>query len=403
VSTRPPPALDDLTPLPYQAAVVAYLKEHEPEVWTWGSSAEAESDYLEQMRTTLLKECYRLEAGVHGELVSRCSLVAERLGVAAAITLYQANGDAPMNAALYYAPGEAHVVFTGAVLERLHGAELDAVLAHELAHYRLWEQHGRDCLVADRLMLAAANDPRASASHRHTAQRLRLYTEIYADRGAYIGCGQLEPAIAALVKMATGLRQVSAAGYLSQADELFSLKERSARDTDHPETFIRARALRLWTERDDGLDAWLGREIEGDATVDTLCLLGQQRVTRLTRRVIAELLRPRWMRTDPLLAHARSFFADFAPAGAADDALEAELAEYQAASQDYWCYLLLDFARADRDLEDLPLAHAIATARRFGWHERLEKLAAEELRLNKRQLAKLRTEGPALLAKVELP
>ncbi len=292
-------------------------------------------------------------------------------------------------------------MFSGAVLERLHGAELDAVLAHELAHYRLWEQQSRDCLVADRLLLAAANDARASASHQHTAQRLRLYTEIYADRGSFIGCGQLDTAVAALVKMATGLSHVSAHGYLRQADELFERAERGGRETDHPEMFIRARALRLWAECDAGLDAWLASEIEGDATVDTLCLLGQQRVTELTRRVIAELLRPKWMQTGPVLAHARSFFADLKPSAAADETLPALLRSTDAASQNYWCYLLLDFARADRDLEDLPLLHALAFAGRFGAREALEKIAGKELGLNKRQLAKLEKDGAARLAKAE--
>jgi hypothetical protein len=250
-------------------------------------------------------------------------------------------------------------------------------------------------------MLAAANDARASASHQHTAHRLRLYTEIYADRGSFVGCGQLDTAVAALVKMATGLSHVSADGYLRQADEIFERAERGGQDTDHPETFIRARALRLWAERDEGVDSWLAGEIEGDATVDTLCLVGQQRVTRLTRRVVAELLYPKWIQTEPVLAHARSFFTDFRPASASDETLAALLGSTDAASQDYWCYLLLDFARADRDLEDLPLLRALAFAERFGARERLEKIAGKELGLTRRQLAKLEKDGPARLAKAD--
>ena len=396
-------SLDDLQPLAYHAAVVAYLKQCEPEVWAWGSSADAERDYVEQMRKGLLKECYRLEADAHPDLAGRCRDVAARLGVSAPITLYQAGGDGPMNASLFYAPGEAHVVFSGAVLERLGGVELEAVLAHELAHYRLWEHQSRDCLVADRLMVAAANDPRASASHQHTAQRLRLYTEIYADRGSFVGCGQLDAAVAALVKMATGLAQVSAESYLRQADELFALSERSARQTDHPEMFIRARALRLWTEGDAQVDAWLAAEIEGDAGVDTLCLVGQRRVVQSTRRVLEELLRPKWMQTPAMLAHAKAFFPDFRPRNTPDEGLAAALGEQAAASHDYWCYLLLDFARADRDLEDLPLLRALALASLCGWHERLEKIAAVELGLTKRQLARLQKDAPDLLRKAEEP
>ncbi len=39
-------------------------------------------------------------------------------------------------------------------------------------------------------------------------------------------------------------------------------------------------------------------------------LPGQRVVSKLTRRLVAALLRPPWLRTDPLLAHARLFFED---------------------------------------------------------------------------------------------
>jgi hypothetical protein len=167
----------------------------------------------------LLKANYRLDADGHPELAERCAAVAQRLGVTAPVTLYQATGGLGLNAMLCHLPGEAHIVFTGPILATLRGAELDAVLAHELAHYRLWEMDGGGFLVADRLMMAAANDPRAAASHAQTARRFRLYTEVFADRGSLAGCGQLEAAVAALVKTETGLPEVSATSYLRQADE----------------------------------------------------------------------------------------------------------------------------------------------------------------------------------------
>jgi hypothetical protein len=84
------------------------------------------------------------------------------------------------------------------------------VLAHELAHHQLWEASGGDFLVADRLLLGAANDPRVARSHYQTAGRYRLCTEI------------------------------------------FSREEATTHGIDHPETFIRARSLRLWAERNVG-------------------------------------------------------------------------------------------------------------------------------------------------------
>jgi hypothetical protein len=399
MSLNAAPTLHDLVPLPYHDAVVGFLKEFEPELWQWTASADAEREYLESMRTGLLKECYRLDADGHPELVQQCAAVARRLDIGATITLYQSSGNGSMNAALYYAPGEAHVVFTGPVLATLSAQELEAVLAHELAHYRLWEQRNKECLIADRLMSAAANDARATASHIHTARRLRLYTEIYADRGAFVGCQNLEPAVAALVKMSTGLAQVSAASYLRQADELFSKGERGGRGIDHPETFIRARALRLWIAGDATLDEWLASEIEGASSLDELDILGQQRLTNLTRRFVCDLLAPTWMQSAAVLAHARAFFPDIVPQAQSVLHADAAFASQDAATQDYWCYLLLDFARIDRELEDLPLAHAWAVSAKLGLAERFEKLVTKELHLNKRQLAKLKKEAPELLAK----
>ena len=282
-----------LAPLPYHREVVAYLKGTEPELWQWGSSAKARGEFADEMRTGLLKANYRLDAEGHPELAERCAVVAQRLGVMVPVTLYQASGGSGLNAMLCHFPDEAHIVFTGPILATLKGAELDAVLAHELAHYRLWEMEGGDFLVADRLLMAAANDSRAAASHAQTARRFRLYAEVFADRGSFVGCGELEATVAALVKTETGLPQVSAASYLRQADEIFSRENSTTKGLEHPETFIRARALRLWAENDASLEAWLNTTIEGPLVLDELDLAGQQRMAKLTRRFLGEVLRPR--------------------------------------------------------------------------------------------------------------
>ncbi len=390
-----------LAPLPYHREVVAYLKSAERELWQWASSAQARNDFAEPMRTELLKANYRLDLAGHPELTERCAAVAQRLGVTVPITLYQATGGFGMNAMLCHFPGEAHIVFTGPILSMLKGAEVEAVLAHELAHYRLWEMEGGDFLTADRLLVAAANDPRAAISHAQTARRFRLYTEIFADRGALLGCEQLEATIAALVKTETGLSEVSAASYLRQADEIFSREDATTKGLEHPETFIRARALRLWSERDAELETWLAAAIEGPLALDELDLAGQQRMARLTRRFLGELLRPTWFQSAAVLAHARAFFPDFTPAAAPDETLVAALATEDAATREYLCYLLLDFAAIDRELEDVPLAAALDWSGRLDLEEPFEKLALKELGMGKRPFNKLKKEAKTMLTKAE--
>ena len=203
------------------------------------------------------------------------------------------------------------------------------------------------------------------------------------------------------MKTETGLPEVSAASYLRQADEIFSREDATTKGFDHPETFIRARALRLWAEGDAGLDAWLAATIEGPLALDELDLAGQRRAAELTQRLLSQLLRPRWFQSAPALAHARAFFADFAPATAPDATLDAELRSSAAATREYLCYLLLDFAVVDRDLEDVPLAAALDWSERLEIAEPFEKLALKELGLGKRPFNKLKKEAAALLARAE--
>lgn len=388
-----------LTPPAYQREVVALLKETESAAWRWASSPEARAGHADELRTHLLKSTYRLDADTHAELHERTRAVAQRLGATAPVTIYQASGATQMNASLVHLPGEVHVIFGGPLLSTLKGAEVDAVVGHELAHHRLWELDGGDYLTADRLLFAAANDSRGAATHANTARRFRLYAEILADRGALVGCGDLHTAVAALVKTETGLADVSAAGYLRQADEIFARGNAVSQGLDHPESFIRARALRLWAEKDPSLDAWLAAAIEGELAIDQLDLAGQRRLGQLTRRLLAQMLRPSWFRTERALAHARAYFPDFAPADTVDEALAAELKTGDGATHEYLCFLLLDFAAVDPDLEDVPLAAAFDWSDRLGIAVPFEKLAVKELGLGKRQVTKVRKEASAMLAR----
>jgi hypothetical protein len=390
-----------LTPLPYQRAVVAHLKTAEPELWRWATSAEVRNEFADTMRTEMLKANYRLDAEGHPELAERTAAVAQRLSITVPITLYQAAGGLGMNAMICHLPREAHIVFSGPILATLKGAELDAVLAHELAHHRLWDMDEGDFLVTDRLLLSAANDPRAAFSHAQTARRFRLYTEVFADRGALVGSGDLEATVAALVKTETGLPEVSASSYLRQADEIFSRENATTKGLDHPETFIRARALRLWSEDDPNLEAWLTSTIEGPLALDELDLAGQHRMAELTRRFLAELLRPEWFQSAPVLAHAQAFFPNFTPGSGPDESLAEELHSADSAMGEYLCYLLLDFAAIDRDLEDVPLAAALQWSERLEIADQFEKLALKELGIGKRAFNKIKKEADSLLKQAE--
>src|SRR5216110_1850133 len=77
----------------------------------------------------------------------------------------------------------------------------------------------------------------------------------------------------------------------------------------------------LIPKRSSGRAPWLCGMIEGAAALEELDLMGQQRLTAATRRLVECLLFPKWFQTPATLGHAKLFFADFKPAIADDLAL----------------------------------------------------------------------------------
>jgi predicted SprT family Zn-dependent metalloprotease len=390
-----------LEPLAYHIELRDYLKSEEQELWNWFSSAKTKADYTENLRLELLKSTYRLDAEGHPELYQSLNEVKARLQLDIPVTLYQAQNSSQLNAALYFIPGQGHVVFSGPVFTLLNAEELKSVIGHELAHYHLWERDAGEFHIADRLIHAVANDPRASASHEQTARRYQLYTEVFADRGSLRVTGDAGPVVAGLVKMLTGLSQVSAASYLKQAGEIFSNSNVSTQGVSHPEAFIRARALALWQEQGENAAAPIRGMIEGGVTLDDLDLLGQMRLTSATKRLLQCLLRPKWFQTPATLGHARLFFANFRPADGRDSLPVDELKSSDARLHEFLCYVLLDFTKADPELDEMPLAAALELSRQLELDAQFEKLAVKELKLRARDVRRIKEQAVEMLAKAE--
>ena len=387
-----------LAPLPYHRQVVDYLRTEEPDVWRWACSAQAREEHAAAVRSDLLRQTYRLDPDAHPELHACCDAAARRLGLNVPVTLYQA-GEGAMNAGLYYMPGEAHVVFFGAILERLKGPQLEALIGHELAHHLFWTLEGGIYHAADRILSASANDPRAEPAHTRTARLYGLFTEVLADRGSAIASGSLDPAIASLVKVQTGLVEVSAASYLRQAHEVLDAGAKTEGQT-HPEVFQRARALEMWCGADPGTEQWITDALRGPVSAESLDVLGQQALTSLTRAVLEQILRPRCLRSDLMVAHARRFFADYTPAEAPDETLASRIAGLRGA-QDYVAALLMDFATVDRELDDVPLAAAFENARQLGVEQAFETLGAKHLDQPRRRITRIKREAAAILEQAE--
>lgn len=388
--------------LAYHQQTLDYLKTAEPELWRWFSSAACQDEYAKTARVELLKACYRYERGDAGDLYAICDEAAAALGVTAPVTLYQSQQGDRMNMMLAYVAGEAHIVFAGPVRATLSRDELRAAIAHELAHFACWEDAGGELLAADQMLAAMAVHSAAQPSHLESARLFCLYTEIAADRGALAVCGDPLTAISALIKIETGVADASAESYLRQSEELFGKADVKAEELTHPESYIRAWALKRWSDAPEDADADIRRVIEGRLDVDRLSLIGQQRLTAITRRLVREFFEPRWLRTEVLLAHARLFFSDLNPELPDDDhrpPLAEELTDAAESVQRYCCYVLLDLATVDHQLDDAPLAAALRLADEAGLSDRFVPLVCQELELSRRAVTRLRREGADIMAK----
>jgi len=404
------PQAGDLQPLPYHAALRDYFKAHERELWEWMSSTQAKLNYTESLRLELLKSTYRLDPENHEALYRSVDEARARLGLAIPVTVYQSQHTPTPNAALYHIPGEGHIVFSGPLMSLLSPMELTAVIGHELAHYLLWQHDKGDYLIADRLLQTILHDGRAAPSHVQSARWFQLYTEIYCDRGAFLAAGDTNAAISGLVKLETGIPEVSATSYLKQAGEIFQNSKVSTEQLTHPEAFIRARALALWVEKREGANDEMVSMVEGSPGLDDYDLLRQAKLTADTRAALERFLAPKWFQTDPVLGHARMFFEDFKPLrqekegvgsfeADADDLVARAATDKQL--RNYLCYLLLDFVVADPELNDTPFAAALQFSNRLGIESDFERVASKELKVKARDLARIKKEAPELLAKVE--
>lgn len=391
-----------LQPLPYHMGIRDFLKHEDRKIWEWFASNKARSEHADAVRFDLLKKTYRVPKEDDPDLYAAARDAAEALSLEVPTTIYQSQTPEGLNAGLAYVPGEAHIVLSGSIKAMFNAAELRALMGHELAHFALWDRWDGEHLVADQVLAALTHDERAQGPHFESARLTHLYNEIYCDRGSLAVVRDPLVVISMLVKVTTGLSDVNAAGYLRQAEEVISKEGVKATGLTHPEAFIRALAVQLYFDKVNDVEQKIADMIEGSLALDELDLLRQQRVSGLTRRLIDAMLAPGWMQTDLTLAHARLYFPDYSPASTNhDESLADDLRTPDASLQNYFCYVLLDFVTADRELEDAPLAAALALVETLDLKERFADIAKKELRLTKKQLDQLDRDKVALLKRAQ--
>jgi Zn-dependent protease with chaperone function len=389
--------------LPYHVAVRDFLKHSETDLWQWFASQRLSSKAWDDVRFDLLKSAYRVSRDDQPELYVAAEEVAKKLGASVPITIYQAQNPQGHNASLAFTPGEVHVVLHGPLATELAPTELQAILAHELAHYLLWDRWEGEMQIAFDVLQALVTDSQAHPAHFATWRLYRLYTEVFCDRVALLLTKDLSTVVSALVKVETAVNTINPQSFLRQADEIFAREDAKTDGVTHPETYIRARALRLWSEHHPERDELIARMIEGNPSMDELDLLAQQRLVQSTRRLLEALFAHRWLCTDLMLAHAKLFFDDFLPAEpiAIDSQLAPQLRNAHRSVRDYFAFILLDFVAAERDLGEPLIAAVLTIAEQLEMKERLIELLRQELKLRKTQLDKIDDRKASILTEAE--
>jgi hypothetical protein len=370
-----------------------YFKRQD-KTWQYFSVAQNREKQLQQFKTELLKNTYKFDPETDRALYEKVELAKLKLGLEKLpVTVYQAQYTDELNAGIVFLNSEAHMVFSGPVIRLMDEDELLAIIAHELTHVKLFSMQEGEIEIADRIITAIANHYSSEPSYYETARLFRLYTEIFCDRGAYQVLGKSSPVITSLVKSSTGLAKVNAESYVKQADEILkSEKDFKASGTSHPENFIRAKAITLWSEKGSEAEEDIIKLIEGTVELDRLDIFRQQQLKDFTKQFLQLFLKPKWFQSALVLSHARMFFKDFVTSETIllNGKLISEIENSHESVKDYLAYLLLDFALADREMDEVALGWAFQFSEDVQLKAAYEALIKKEMKLSTKKLEQFR-------------
>lgn len=228
-------------------------------LWRDARAMTADGAAVVSSRQSLLKTAVRLTAGLAPGLhrsIERCRRV---LGVTAPIDVFCVHDVKPNAFVLPPRGGRLTMGFSSSALQMLDDGELTSVIGHELGH-AIFDHHAMMALTA------VQGDERLAPIDAMRFFSWLRYAELSADRVGLLCCGDLDVALSAEFKMASGLSDQRVIGDVREASKQFAALEAEAIETDendwfatHPYGPLRVRALELFA-RSTLFHALMGRE-----------------------------------------------------------------------------------------------------------------------------------------------
>jgi hypothetical protein len=374
-----------LRPFVYHQKIAAHLKRHSA-LWKFFATDAVKAEDFKQFTTELLKNTYRLSPEAEPEVYAAVDKAKAVLNISHTITVYQLLESTDLNAFVYVLPDEGHIVLSGSILKLMNSTELEAVLAHELGHIKLFAEDGGDYQIADRILGALGSNASTPIEYLETARLYDLYTELYCDQMALKVTGDVLPVVSSLVKVNTGLERVSPESYLQQAAEIFEAGDVKSETITHPENFIRAYALHIFQTTPSEFEQRMAPIIQGHYKLRELDIFSREALHGFSKQLVAALLAVPGLQTEALVNLARQYFPDFEPSNAMMLVPESiPMAQFDESGKEYLSYILLDFALADKELGQEAYAHAYSIADSLGLREMLKDITKKELKLTEKK------------------
>lgn len=380
-----------LSILDYHQTTTDYFQ-RQTSVWQFFANHTHKEEQLKEFKTDLLKNTYKFDEATDLELYKKVSIAKEKLNLSIPVILYQAQNTEEINASIVYINNEAHIVFSGKLIQLMTDDELLAIIAHELSHVQLYTQLNGNVEIADRIITAIANHQGTTTAHYETARLFKLYTEIFCDRGAYMVLNDYSPIISSLVKISTGLQTVNSDSYIKQAEEVFAADaETKTSGISHPENFIRARAIWLWHTKGNEANSVIKQMIEGYTNIEELDLFKQQHISLITEQLIKLILSPQWIQTPHTVALGKQYFSNLQLNDTPDKTNLSSLIESLHTNvQEYLAYVLYDFATNDKTLEDIPLGYCFFIADELKLEKAFANTVKKEQKLTDKKVTVLK-------------